>query len=106
MVAEGRLEEIALAEGADWHYAVGELNKAQITALSAAERVMREKAEAEAATMKTKVCGVWQQAQLCSPHRCRKNSTHYTYTIHHTHFHARAPYTIQTPYAIRHTPYT
>ena len=46
MVAEGRLEEIAMAEGADWHFAVGELNKAQITALSAAERVLREKAEA------------------------------------------------------------
>ena len=70
MVAEGRLEEIAMAEGADWHFAVGELNKAQITALSAAERVMREKAEAEAATMKTKVRERAMHAcTLCSGHR-------------------------------------
>ncbi len=55
MLEEGRGDEVATAESYDWHFAVGELNKAQLTALSAAERVMREKAEAEATAMKSKV---------------------------------------------------
>ncbi len=56
MINEGKAAEVAMAEGADWHFAVGELNKAQLMALSAAERVMREKAELEAESMRSKVC--------------------------------------------------
>jgi hypothetical protein len=55
MLAEGRDEDVALAEGADWQFATGELNKAQLVALSAAERAMREKAEAETEKMRAKV---------------------------------------------------
>ena len=55
MLAEDKAMEVAMAEGADWHFAVGELNKSQLMALSAAERVMREKAELEAQSMKAKV---------------------------------------------------
>ena len=58
MIAEGKESDVALAEGADWHFAVGELNKQQLAALSAAERVMREKAEVEAESMRSKVPSV------------------------------------------------
>lgn len=47
--------DLAELESYDWQFAIGELNKAQIEALSAAERAMREKAEAEAASMRQQV---------------------------------------------------
>ena len=53
MVSQGK--DLSEIEAIDWQYAIGELNKAQIAALSAAERVMREKAEAEAAAMRAQV---------------------------------------------------